>query len=54
MAFSPRRRQIEAWRNGRGLADAAAANEVATLATRSPKQDHPIDILMPVWLERDT
>ena len=26
------------------FADTAAANEVATLATRSPKQDHPIDI----------
>ena len=52
MAFSQRRQQIEAWRIGHGLADTAVANEVATLATRSPKQDHPIDSLMPVWLER--
>ena len=54
MAFSQRRQQIEAWRNDHGLADTSVANEVATLATRSPKQDHPIDILMPVWLERGT
>jgi len=54
MAFSQRRQQIESWRNDHGLADTAVANEVATLATRSPKQDHPIDILMPVWLERGT
>ncbi len=54
MAFSQRRQQIEAWRNAHGLADTAAANEVATLATRSPKQDHPIDMLMPAWLERGT
>jgi hypothetical protein len=54
MAFSQRRRQIEAWRNDHGLADTAAGNEVATLATRSPKRDHPIDMLMPVWLERGT
>jgi hypothetical protein len=52
MAFSRRRQQIEAWRNDHGLADTAVANEVATLATRSSKQDHPVDILMPVWLER--
>ncbi|MDF1597832.1 MAG: MobF family relaxase [Acidimicrobiia bacterium] len=54
MAFSQRRRQIEAWRNDHGLADTAVANEVATLATRGPKRDHPIDMLMPVWLERGT
>lgn len=52
MAFSQRRQQIEAWRTSHGLADTATANEVATLATRSPKQDHPVDSLMPVWLDR--
>jgi len=52
MAFSQRRQQIEAWRNDHGLADTAVGNEVATLATRSPKQDHPIDMLMPGWAER--
>ncbi len=52
MAFSQRRQQIEAWRDSRNLPDTAAANEVATLATRSPKQDHPLDSLMPGWMER--
>jgi hypothetical protein len=52
MAFSRRRQAIEEWRDSHGYADTAAANEIATLATRSPKQDHPIDSLMPVWLER--
>jgi len=52
MAFSKRRQAIEEWRDSHGYADTAAANEIATLATRSPKQDHPIDSLMPVWLER--
>src|SRR5690606_28128185 len=27
-------------------------NEVATLATRSPKQDHPLDSLLAVWAQR--
>ena len=52
MAFSQRRQEIEAWRDSRNLPDTAAANEVATLATRSPKQDHPLDSLIPVWMER--
>ncbi len=52
MAFSQRRQEIEAWRTSHQLADTAVANEVATLATRSPKQDHPLDTLMPAWLER--
>ena len=41
MAFSQRRQQIEAWRNDHGLADTAAANEVATLATRLPSKTIP-------------
>jgi hypothetical protein len=52
MAFSQRRQQIEAWRTSHGFADTAAANEVATLATRSPKQDRPLNTLMPAWMER--
>ena len=52
MAFSQRRQQIEAWRDSHGIADTPAGNEVATLATRSPKQDQPFDTLMPQWLER--
>ncbi|MCL1599721.1 MAG: relaxase domain-containing protein, partial [Actinomycetia bacterium] len=52
MAFSQRRQEIEAWRDSRNLPDTAAANEVATLATRNPKQDHSLDSLMPVWLEQ--
>lgn len=51
-AFSQRRQQIEAWRDSHDLPDTAAANEVATLATRSPKQDRTLDVLMSVWLER--
>ncbi|MEX1005806.1 MAG: MobF family relaxase [Acidimicrobiia bacterium] len=52
MAFSQRRQDIESWRTAHGYADTAAANEIATLATRGPKQDHPVDSLMPVWLKR--
>ena len=52
MAFSQRRQQIVAWRDSHGVADTPAGNEMATLATRSPKQDHPLDTLMPQWLER--
>ncbi len=52
MAFSQRRQDIETWRTSHGYPDTAAANEIATLATRGPKQDHPVDSLMPVWLKR--
>ena len=52
MAFSQRRQQIEAWRESHGIADTGAGNEVATLATRIPKNDHPLETLMPAWLER--
>ncbi|MCH8899438.1 MAG: relaxase domain-containing protein, partial [Acidobacteria bacterium] len=54
MAFSQRRQQIEAWRESHGIADTASGNEVATLATRTPKNDHPLGTLMPEWLERAT
>jgi len=52
MAFSKRRQQIEAWRDANGIADTAAGNEVAALATREPKRDNPVEALMPQWLER--
>jgi AAA domain/TrwC relaxase len=52
MAFSKRRRQIEAWREANGFADTAAGNEVAALATREPKRDNPVEALMLEWLER--
>jgi conjugative relaxase-like TrwC/TraI family protein len=42
MAFSKRRQQIEAWRDANGIADTAAGNEVAALATRGPKRDNPV------------
>jgi hypothetical protein len=52
LAFSKRRQQIEAWRDANGIADTAAGNEVAALATRGPKRDNPVEALMPQWLER--
>ncbi|MCZ7532612.1 MAG: relaxase domain-containing protein [Acidimicrobiia bacterium] len=52
VAFSQRRQQIESWRDSRNLPDTPGVNEVATLATRRPKKDHPLDMLIPVWLER--
>lgn len=51
-AFSRRRRQLEAWREEQGLPDTAAAREVAVLATRSPKRDHPLDKLVGEWRQR--
>ena len=50
--FSRRRRQLEAWREEHGLPDTAAAREVAVLATRSPKRDHPLDQLVGEWRQR--
>ena len=41
-AFSRRRHQLETWREDQGLPDTAAARQVAVLATRAPKQDHPL------------
>ncbi len=51
-AFSRRRRQLEEWRQAQGLADTAAAREVAVLATRSPKTDRPLEALEVVWRQR--
>ena len=51
-AFSRRRHQLEAWREQHDLPDTAAARQVAVLATRTPKQDHPLQELEVEWRER--
>jgi hypothetical protein len=51
-AFSRRREQLETWRQEHGLADTPAARQVAVLATRSPKQDHPLTELEAEWKQR--
>ena len=51
-AFSRRRRQLEEWRQEQGLADTAAAREVAALATRSPKRNRPLEELHVQWKRR--
>ena len=51
-AFSRRRLQLETWRQDQGLADTAAARQVAVLATRPPKQDHAFAELEVEWRER--
>jgi hypothetical protein len=50
--FSQRRKEIEDWRAEHGFENTPSVNEAAALATRTPKQDHPLDALMPVWLDR--
>lgn len=51
-AFSRRRHQLETWRQDQGLPDTAAARQVAVLATRTPKRDHPLEELLLEWQER--
>jgi conjugative relaxase-like TrwC/TraI family protein len=51
-AFSRRRHQLETWRQDQGLPDTPAARQVAVLATRAPKQDHPLAELEVEWRER--
>ncbi len=51
-AFSRRRHQLEEWRETQGLADTAAARQVAVLATRTPKTDHPLEDLETGWKQR--
>jgi hypothetical protein len=51
-AFSTRRHQLEQWRQDQGLADSAAARQVAVLATRTPKTDHPLEALESEWRRR--
>jgi Mrp family chromosome partitioning ATPase len=52
MAFSQRRREIEAWRREKAIADTPAAHEVAALVTRGPKRDRQLDELLAQWSER--
>lgn len=52
MAFSQRRREIEAWQREHAIADTPAAHEVGALATRSPKRDHQLEELLPQWRKR--
>jgi conjugative relaxase-like TrwC/TraI family protein len=51
-AFSRRRHQLETWRQDQGLPDTPAARQVAVLATRQPKQDHPFAVLEAEWRQR--
>jgi hypothetical protein len=51
-AFSRRREQLETWRKDQGLSDTPAARQVAVLATRSPKQNHPLTELETEWKQR--
>jgi conjugative relaxase-like TrwC/TraI family protein len=51
-AFSQRREQLEAWREEQGLSDTPAARQVAVLATRGPKSDHPLEELAVDWRRR--
>ncbi len=51
-AFSRRRHQLEAWRQQRSFPDTPAARQVAVLATRTPKRDHPLAELEVEWWER--
>jgi len=51
-AFSRRRHQLETWRQEQGLPETAAARQVAVLATRTPKTDHPLADLEAEWKQR--
>jgi hypothetical protein len=51
-AFSRRHHQLEEWRQEQGLPDTPAARQVAVLATRSPKRDHPLEELEVEWKQR--
>ena len=51
-AFSRRRHQLEEWRQDHDLPDTAAARQVAVLATRTPKTDHPLETLEHEWRRR--
>jgi len=51
-AFSQRREQLEEWRQEQGLSNTPAARQVAVLATRGPKRDHPPEGLEVEWRQR--
>jgi conjugative relaxase-like TrwC/TraI family protein len=50
--FSRRRIKLEAWRKEQGLADTPAARQVAVVATREAKHDHPLEELEIEWRHR--
>lgn len=51
-AFSRRREQLESWREEQDLPDTPAARQIAVVATREAKQDHPLEILEMEWRQR--
>lgn len=51
-AFSQRREELEAWRKEQGLPDTPAARQVAVVATREAKRDHPLEALEIEWRHR--
>ncbi|HEX9762551.1 MAG TPA: MobF family relaxase, partial [Acidimicrobiia bacterium] len=51
-AFSRRREQLEEWLLAQGLSDTPAARQVAVVATREAKRDHPLDELEVEWRRR--
>ncbi|HEX6300185.1 MAG TPA: MobF family relaxase [Acidimicrobiia bacterium] len=50
--FSRRREQLEAWREEQNLPDTPAARQIAVVATREAKRDHPLDNLEVEWRQR--
>jgi conjugative relaxase-like TrwC/TraI family protein len=51
-AFSRRRERLEAWREEQDLPDTPAARQIAVVATREAKRDHPIEELEVEWRQR--
>jgi conjugative relaxase-like TrwC/TraI family protein len=51
-AFSRRREQLEAWREEQDLPDTPAARQIAVVATREAKRDHPLEELEVEWRQR--
>jgi hypothetical protein len=51
-AFSRRREQLESWREEQDLPDTPAARQIAVVATRQPKRDHPLEELEMEWRQR--
>jgi conjugative relaxase-like TrwC/TraI family protein len=51
-AFSRRREQLETWREEQNLPDTPAARQIAVVATREPKRDHPLEELGVEWRQR--
>jgi conjugative relaxase-like TrwC/TraI family protein len=51
-AFSRRREQLGAWREEQDLPDTPAARQIAVVATREAKRDHPLEELEVEWRQR--